>query len=101
MTEKTGVTRTFVPKAPHRDSLANHRLSITDEGGTILVHFCPINACGAVWYPNLGKWVIYTPVSAAEFAAALPKLGVRLADAAALQAWLDEIMVAAPPSVLN
>ena len=107
MTEKTGTIRTFLPRAPHPDSLADQRLSITDAGGTLLVHYDPRHRCAGIWYPApIAKWTIFTPVSVEEFLAALPRLGVQIADGPALQKWLDAIAQAgmsplAPPSALN
>lgn len=85
----------FEPRAPHADSLANPRLMIRDRSGKLLVCFCPRHMVGGVYDLEVRAWTLYTPMEPCEFIAALPNLGVQLADGPDLQVWLDAISMSA------
>jgi hypothetical protein len=91
MTESAFV---YAPRAPHPDSLANPWLTICSADGTLLAHYCTRHRCGGVYDLQLHAWTLYTPMTAEEFIGALPSIGVKVSDTAALQVWIDAITAA-------
>jgi len=94
------MTKIFAPRAPHPASLADQNLTISNEDGTLLTHYCPLHKVGGIYDLESHAWTLYTPMTAAQMIAALPKLGVRVADGTALQTWIDAI-TATTPAALN
>lgn len=99
MINNTACAQVYVPHAPHAESLADPRLTIRDDAGSLLVHYCPRHCCGGVYDLETGVWSLYSPMTAVELLAALPRLGVRIADEPALQAWLDAIATLQPVTI--
>lgn len=91
----------FQPRAPHADSLADPRFTITSACGSLLAHYCSRHQCGGVYDLTARAWTLYTPMTAGEFIGALPKIGVKIADTAALQIWMDSISAQHSAAGLN
>jgi hypothetical protein len=95
----TEYAEVYEPRAPHRSTIADRNLMISDATGTLLIVYCPIHRVGGIYDMRAPCWNLFGPITPTEFVASFERLGVRISDDQNLQRWLDAVSSAMPPQV--
>lgn len=70
------VIRATPPLGPDRTTLLNPEHTISDESGTRLLCWCPVNRCGAIYHTEANLWTMHVPISFADFLQAIKLHGM-------------------------
>lgn len=77
-----------------------HPMTIADPNNVIrsaderfLIAYCPRFRTGAFFDFDHGLWSLHTPIGPREFLASIAQHGIVVREGAALQAWLDRVML--------
>ena len=74
------------------ETLSDPRNAIRSEDGAHLVVYCSRNHVGGVFSFDGMMWSLWTPIDVETFLQSLIARDIKMRDAAALQAWLDQLM---------
>lgn len=89
------------PHGIHPDTLnsGRHVLQIQSEGkATVLACYCPRNFVGAVFYPHLGFWEMFTPIAFGDFLEVLGAGRVIVPDNPDANDWIEACGLTAAPT---